>query len=177
MQDDVSCFDDIGVLFRDGSLFDVGFFCDMDLKSSRFWNRLSRFTIVYLFLIGVLKQDSVLMATGFFSLSVVYVVNCLRRSTTEKMKAIDTSDVHPPVKTTCYAVSEQNPFGNPSVGFKNEIPTCKNQQEAIDKYFFKDLPVSPLDPFRRQSQPRQFYTVPNTTDVNAQTEFAQWLYN
>lgn len=177
MQDEPSCFDDFGVLFRDGSLFDVGFFCGVRLGSNIFWNRLIRFVVVYLFLLGLIQQNTKMMMVGSGALTVLYAVNCLRRSKMEKMAPMDLSTVKPLSKTSCYAVSEQNPFGNPSVGFKNEIPTCKNQQEKIDEYFYKNLPISPLDPFRRQAQPRQFYTVPNTLDVNAQTAFAQWLYN
>lgn len=178
MQDEPSCFDDISVLFRDGTLFDVGFFCDVNLQSNRFWNRLIRFITLYIFCIGILHQNQKLILLGFVNLLMLIVVNRFRHIKFEKMAPFEQNKTpEVPKIATCYKVSEENPFGNPSVGFKNEIPTCKYQSEQSNEYFFKNLPVSPLDPFRRQAQPRQFYTVPNTTDINKQTEFANWLYN
>jgi hypothetical protein len=186
MEDEPSCFTDIRVLFEKGKLFDVGFFCDMNLSSARFWNRFFRFIILYTAVIGILNRDSPHLMFALFTVAGIYTVNCVQRRRSERMTSHDENESRFKINSgensaesqkTCYRVNKQNPFGNPSVGFKNDIPTCKDQHKKSDELFFKNLPIDPLDPFRRQAQSRQFYTVSNTKDVNDQTEFANWLYN
>jgi hypothetical protein len=77
----------------------------------------------------------------------------------------------------CQKVTVSNPFGNPPAGSKNEHPTCLNQHEESNNLFYKGLPVNEWDVFQKENSLRQFYTVPVTTDINQQSEFALWCYS
>jgi hypothetical protein len=77
----------------------------------------------------------------------------------------------------CQKITSSNPFGNPPSGSRNEIPTCLNQTEESNELFFSGLPVNELDIFKKENSLRQFYTVPVTTDINQQSEFALWCYS
>ena len=77
----------------------------------------------------------------------------------------------------CQKVTQSNPFGNPPSGSKNEFPTCPDQHKESDEFFFKGHPMSALDVFTKGNSQRQFYTVPVTTDINQQSEFALWCYS
>jgi len=77
----------------------------------------------------------------------------------------------------CQKVTQSNPFGNPPSGSKNEYPTCPNQHKESDEFFFKGQPLNDLDVFTRGNSQRQFYTVPVTTDINQQSDFALWCYS
>lgn len=83
----------------------------------------------------------------------------------------------------CSAPTYNNPFMNPNI---SDISFNPDRYEACDielskkkinykfnKNFFKNA----NDLYGRQSSMRQFYTVPNTTIPNKQTEFARWLYD
>lgn len=77
----------------------------------------------------------------------------------------------------CQKVTQSNPFGNPPSGSKNEYPTCLDQHKESDEFFFKGQPLNELDVFTKGNSHRQFYTVPVTTDINQQSEFALWCYS
>jgi hypothetical protein len=185
MRDEVSWLDDVRVLFREEALYRISFFeCDNKEYTERF-NELARFVIWYAIILSVYKRDTIYIV---FTLIIGALAMFLNRvAIIEKMETsqFNTADdpvqqlvVKPePIKNECLVVTESNPFGNPSIGFKTSQPTCKDQFKKSEEFFFKDLPLDPLDPFRRQSQQRQFHTLPVTTDINAQSEYANWLYN
>ena len=86
-------------------------------------------------------------------------------------------------RNTCRKPKKDNPFMNPSiVDYNTENPpaACNIDDEYIDDSMavnfnhelFRDID----DLWERKNSQRQFYTVPNTTIPNNQTEFAKWLY-
>ena len=77
----------------------------------------------------------------------------------------------------CRPVTRDNPYGNPPVETLDAVPTCLNQFDVSDQYYLQGLPADETDVFRTQNSMRQFYTMPVTTDINRQTEFAEWCYN
>jgi len=185
MRDEVSWLDDVCVLFREEALYRISFFeCDNKEYNERF-NELARFVIWYAIIMSVYKRDTIYIVftliLGVLATFINKVTHIEHMETSQLVTASDPVQqlvVEPePVKNECLSVTENNPFGNPSIGFKSSQPTCKDQFEKSEEYFFKDLPIDPMDPFRRQSQQRQFYTIPITTDINAQSEYANWLYN
>lgn len=85
----------------------------------------------------------------------------------------------------CKMPTEDNPFMNPDIDDYEEAnenpPVACNADnedipEQIDKSFRKDLYLNYDDAYKKKNFERQFYTVPNTSIPNHQTEFAQWLF-
>lgn len=86
-------------------------------------------------------------------------------------------------QNTCRKPSKDNPFMNPSIiDYNTENPpaACNIDDEYIDdsmKVNFNHELFRDVDEiWERKNSQRQFYTVPNTTIPNNQTEFAKWLY-
>lgn len=82
-----------------------------------------------------------------------------------------------PSSQPCREVTEDNPYGNPPVESLNEVPTCIDQFETSDQIYLHGLPANEMDVFRTSHSMRQFYTMPVTTDINRQTDFALWCYD
>jgi hypothetical protein len=86
------------------------------------------------------------------------------------------------VTYSCRKPTKDNPFMNPPISDLNTpSPEACNAddekiQNSITKAFRRDLYMDIDDVFERMNSQRQFYTVPNTSIPNQQTEFAQWLY-
>lgn len=88
------------------------------------------------------------------------------------------------IEGTCKKPDINNPYMNPLVDEHNDgdIPAACNadNEEISDKItatFNENLYRNIEDVFERSNYQRQFYTVPNTTIPNQQTEFSNWLYN
>jgi hypothetical protein len=77
----------------------------------------------------------------------------------------------------CREVTMENPYGNPPVESLNEVPTCLDQFAKSDQMYLQGLPANEMDIFRTSHSMRQFYTMPVTTDINRQTDFALWCYD
>jgi len=88
----------------------------------------------------------------------------------------------PEVSFTCRKPTKDNPFMNPLITDFNTITpvACNNDDEEINneitKAFKTDLFSDVNDAFDKMNSQRQFYTVPNTSVPNNQSEFAGWLY-
>ena len=175
MRDEVSWLTDFTVLFRDEALYKISFFeCENKEYTERF-NELTRFVIWYSVILSLIKSDMIYILITLLMGACTFFLK--RITSVERMDAFKPNSISKYSNNSCSKVTKNNPFGNPSVGFKTSIPTCKNQFKQSEEYFFEDLPIDPLDPFKRQAQQRQFYTMPVTTDINSQSEFANWLYN
>lgn len=86
-------------------------------------------------------------------------------------------------KNTCRIPNTSNPFMNPNItDYNNGDPpaACNADDEEIKTdmkvNFSTDLFKDIDDLFDRKNSERQFYTIPNTSVPNNQTEFAKWLY-
>ena len=85
-------------------------------------------------------------------------------------------------KDTCRRPSINNPFMNPNItDYDNDIPAACNVeddeiQDEIKVNYNYSLYQDVDELWERVNSQRQFYTVPNTTVPNNQTEFANWLY-
>lgn len=83
----------------------------------------------------------------------------------------------------CSAPTDNNPFMNPNISDLNFNPhrfeACNVDlsMNKINYNFNKNFFKNPNDLYGRESSMRQFYTVPNTTIPNKQTELAKWLYD
>lgn len=88
----------------------------------------------------------------------------------------------PEVVYQCRAPTPDNPFMNPPISdYNTPAPSAcnaddENIQNSVTKAFTKDLYMDIDDAFDKMNSQRQFYTVPNTSIPNNQTEFANWLY-
>jgi hypothetical protein len=86
------------------------------------------------------------------------------------------------VTYTCRKPTKDNPFMNPPISdFNTTAPAACNSDDeninnSITKAFKSDLYMDVDDVFEKMNSQRQFYTVPNTSIPNQQTEFANWLY-
>lgn len=86
-------------------------------------------------------------------------------------------------KGTCRRPSVNNPFMNPQmIDFNDgEKPVACNaddkdiNEDIVDK-FNKNLYRNVDDLFETENSKRQFYTIPDTSIPNQQTEFAEWLW-
>lgn len=86
-------------------------------------------------------------------------------------------------KGTCRRPSVNNPFMNPLlIDFNdgNKQVACNSDdkdinEDIIDK-FNKNLYRNVDDLFETENSQRQFYTIPDTSIPNQQTEFANWLW-
>ncbi len=86
-------------------------------------------------------------------------------------------------KGTCRRPSVNNPFMNPQLLDFNdgEKPVACNSddkdinEDIVDK-FNKNLYRNVDDLFETHNSQRQFYTIPDTSIPNQQTEFAEWLW-
>lgn len=84
---------------------------------------------------------------------------------------------------TCRKPTKENPFMNPSIlDYNTEDPpaACNVDDDYINDSmnvnFNHDLFRNVDDLWERENSQRQFYTVPNSTIPNNQTDFAKWLY-
>lgn len=83
----------------------------------------------------------------------------------------------------CSASTVDNPFMNPSIADISLNPdryaACDVElsKKRIDDNFYKEVFVNVNDFYGKDQSLRQFYTVPNTTIPNKQTELARWLYD
>lgn len=97
-------------------------------------------------------------------------------------RVTDLPTTKPEVSFTCRKPTKDNPFMNPLVtDFNTFTPTaCNSDDEEINneitKAFKSDLFSDVNDAFDKMNSQRQFYTVPNTSVPNNQSEFANWLY-
>ena len=84
-------------------------------------------------------------------------------------------------KKECYSPTVENPF-------MNRLPTdsldrseaCKYNEEIkeeINDNFNTNLYLDLGDIYQKNNSQRQYYTMPNTSLINKQKEFAEWLYN
>lgn len=86
------------------------------------------------------------------------------------------------VTYSCRKPTPDNPFMNPPISdFNTEVPAACNSDDediknSITKAFNTNLFMDVDDVFDKMNSQRQFYTVPNTSIPNQQTEFANWLY-
>lgn len=86
------------------------------------------------------------------------------------------------VTYSCRKPTKDNPFMNPPISdFNTDAPAAcnaddENIKNSINKEFKRDLYMDVDDIFEKMNSQRQFYTIPNTSIPNQQTEFAQWLY-
>jgi hypothetical protein len=86
-------------------------------------------------------------------------------------------------RNTCRKPTKENPFMNPDItDYNNGDPpaACNAYDEDINDNmnlnFNHELFRDVDEVWERANSQRQFYTIPNTSIPNNQTEFANWLY-
>lgn len=84
---------------------------------------------------------------------------------------------------TCRKPTADNPFMNPDINdyTSDHPPAACNDDDGnipknINSSFNEDLFMNLDDAAEKKNSQRQFYTIPNTSIPNNQTEFAEWLY-
>lgn len=148
-------------------------------------NAIVRFFIYLGILLALIKNDYRYLFFGIIAciISIVlYRYQIAQKIQSEKFlekKQLDIVD-----NKVCARSTVQNPFMNPSIADislnpdKPEACNIDNPgiQNAIkrnyDRNFFKDV----SDIYDKLASQRQFYTMPVTTIVNDQTDFANWCY-
>lgn len=108
--------------------------------------------------------------------------NALRGDRTSTLYTVD--EMIDYRKNTCRKPTPDNPFMNPAtVEFNNGDPpaACNANddeiKENIKTNFNHNLFTNVDELWERANSQRQFYTMPNTSVPNQQTEFAQFLYS
>lgn len=148
------------------------FFPTNDLNRMEKINALARLAIYYSILITLFSLD-----TKWYSVSVVLLIISFSLGYYE-----DFEDVR---KTTinCTNPTKTNPFMNFTLDdhLTNNVdkpPACPldKVKNKMREEFRKDIIPDPADLWGQNISDRQFFTMPWTTIVNNQTNFAKWLY-
>lgn len=125
--------------------------------------------------VGTYDPDGVLKFNSYNS---PYNVN---RTPTSKLYSVE--EIMEFKKNTSRKPSLENPFMNTNLSHYNngDVPAASNANddeisEQIIVNFNHDLYRDVDELWERKNSQRQFYTTPNTSVPNNQTEFAKWLY-
>ena len=78
----------------------------------------------------------------------------------------------------CQIPSKENPFMNLTLGDlmtnPNRVPACNSHDQEIKNQINDNLDSNDLS--SKSYLQKQFYTLPVTTAINEQSDFAKWLY-
>ena len=80
----------------------------------------------------------------------------------------------------CRRSTKDNPFMNKLLSDKEQISACNplsiDNKREIETNFNEKLYMDIGDVFQTNNSQRQYYTTPVSSNVNKQTDFANWLY-
>lgn len=176
MNDEVFWINNVYVLFRKDKL--LNFIPDFNKYSLEInLNRITRFIIYYLLILYILDYINLgNMICGFVLSLVILLLYYNKKSIIEHFEVNKDNIKRIPTKN--------NPVMNLSVmdyGTKN-VPSADYENKNIDENLLGDN-YNNIDKNDLNSQNeanfvyRNFYTMPNTSNPNNQTEFAKWLYD
>ncbi len=136
-------------------------------------NSLVRLAIYWAIIVYVLKYDN-----KWLSISVVIIIISFFLGQTENFVSTDKKLN----KNACYKPTKDNPFMNYTIGDLIDNPSrlagCEYEKakSLIRQAFRMHLFSDSSDIWGKFISDRNFYTMPNTSIVNKQTEFANWCY-
>lgn len=135
------------------------------MKYNEKLNSIARFAIVFLVVVYLLGGNMTWMS---FSVTLL-ILTILLNNNQEKFENDD-----------CYKITKENPYGNFTIGdYYKDVnrpavcPVTLNESEEKIKESFNG--ILPEDYYKKNINFRDFYTLPVTTVVNDQTEFAKFL--
>jgi hypothetical protein len=149
------------------------FFPKKNMNNINKANALMRFAIYYSFLLIILKLD-----TSWLTVSIILILFSILMGTSENFNS---------EQKTCTSPNKNNPYMNFILGDQITNPqrtkACdldlKTRNEEL-KYFRKNIngnsTLDKYDLYSRNNNDREFYTMPSTTIVNNQKEFAHYLF-
>jgi len=148
-------------------------------------NAITRFFIYLGVILSLVRKDARYLFFGLLAALVAYPLyefeqkERVRAEKFMKDKAVKVLD-----EKLCTDTDLENPFMNPTIvdiQYNPDRPeACPVYREGVkeevednfQKRVFKDV----TDIWGRDYSAREFYTVPNTTIPNKQTQYAEWLY-
>jgi hypothetical protein len=145
------------------------FFPFKDLSNERKINALARLALYFTILIIIFNEDH-----NWLILSILLLILSFFLGYTEKF----TTELN---AESCQKPTKDNPFMNYTVGDLIDNPyregACKydNVKNEIQKEFRAHVFADSSDLWGRNINDRNFFTNPNTSIVNDQTGFANWL--
>ena len=157
-------------------------------------NAISRLLIYISIVLTFYRGNSTYIFLGIFGLLCIWMCHSFSSKARVSPKEGMMSSSHAPVRkipkppTKYISPTRCNPFMNPlpSGQHSKEIKESKLKepssdydkvQSDIENKFNQGLFKEVSDVFGRESSQRQFYTLPNTTNVSDQDNFAKWLYS
>jgi len=161
-------FNDISILFQNINEF----FPKKEYDRIQKVNAIARLSIYYSILICLLKLDTKYLSLSFCLILLSYFLGYV-----DTFKEISNNT------KICTKPTDSNPFMNFTIGDQiinpNKPAACPIdlvRNDQIKKYRLSAYPDS-KDLFGKIVTDRNFYTMPNTTIVNDQEGFANFLYN
>lgn len=163
------------------------FFPSKDMTFAEQLNSLLRFSLYFSIMVFILRKDTniffvVLFVAGFtYMISTVDMKNKMRERFYLKQKNLEKDRV---TSKLCVKPTKTNPFMNVLISDYVENPERKQAcnisnsktKKLVKKYFDNNLYRDVSDIYDKNASDRSFYTMPVTTLVNDQTEFANYLY-
>jgi hypothetical protein len=150
----------------------VDFFPRNDLTREEKINAFARLAIYYSVLITVFNLD-----TKWYAVSVVLLIISFSLGYYENFEDERKTSIN------CTNPTKENPFMNFTLNDYMKNNTDKPAACPYDKVkntmrdeFRKDIVPDPADLWGQNISDRQFFTMPWTTVINNQTNFAKWLY-
>lgn len=150
-------------------------------------NAMSRFALYYTIVIFTINYDIRYLYYCMFFLLLMAVLFKYYESIRKKDRFIEEQlNIQKDKKNRyCYRPTKSNPFMNVSFADYKDFPnrpkacdiTKKHVKQQVKNLFDETVVRDSKDIFHRNTNDRQFYTVPVTTIPNNQTEFAKWLYD
>jgi hypothetical protein len=184
LESDPFWIDDPSILIRDGNYYRI--VPDLQKSKIEILNALTRFLIYLLLAYILFASDYEYVFIPILGIIGIVILYCIqdrdvfdkkkeKMCTAEKCNQVD----------VCQRPQPGNPFMNITMADlmenRDRPAACDIMDKGIrkksDVYFNKNLFKDVDDVFNRNSNQRQFYTMPSTTIPNDQTGFAKWLYN
>jgi hypothetical protein len=148
-------------------------------------NALSRFFIYLLIIFILLGKNNEYIYFPIIGLILVFIIYLLqKRDSFDQKKEKFCQNKKCKNIEVCIKPTIDNPFMNVTLAdwreFPNRPPTCdpltKDTQREMSNNFYHNMFLDADDVYRRGHSQRQFYSMPNTTIPNRQTDLAKWLY-
>jgi len=139
-------------------------------------NAITRFIIYSSLLLFIIRGDSIILFIPIISMLFIYFLVSWGL-TIDKFK----EEFGQEKKKQCSKPSLNNPFMNHLIHDEpDKLPACeytKGIKKEINSAFNTNLYQDLTDIYDKNNSQRQFYTMPVTTAINNQTDFANWLYS
>ena len=178
--------ENINILFQKDRLFEFVPKHQMDINSKL--NAIVRFSI-YLTLVLLLYNFNYLnLYIVITVMALTYIIYNYKhkkfKNYVEKIPNLDQfidNKYNSKSPNKCRKSTKDNPFMNRLLNDNENISACdplsENTQQQIEDNFNTKLYMDIGDVFQNNNSQRQYYTTPVNSNVNKQTDFAQWLYS